>query len=82
MSVSITIKNIPESLHIDLKRQAQNHQRSLSKEILFILEEHSASNKDDISTHQLFEKIDELNKEIKGPLTLKEIDSAINWGRK
>jgi plasmid stability protein len=37
--VSITLKDIPESLHRTLKKRARLHHRSLNKEVLATIEE-------------------------------------------
>ena len=39
MATTITIKNMSEELHKDLKASAARHQRSLNREIIAILEE-------------------------------------------
>jgi len=39
MAATITIKNMPDDLHRDLKASAARHQRSLNREIITILEE-------------------------------------------
>ena len=46
---SITLKNIPEQLHLTYKRRARQHARSLQAEILHTLGESAGSNSEDSS---------------------------------
>jgi plasmid stability protein len=38
MSKTLTIRNVPEGLHAQLKRRAEQHHRSLNSEVVHLLE--------------------------------------------
>ncbi|NBC18140.1 MAG: Arc family DNA-binding protein [Bacteroidetes bacterium] len=39
MPTTLTVRNVPPSLHARLKRRAKEHRRSLNSEVLAVLEE-------------------------------------------
>ena len=78
--VNFTIRNIPDSLHHKIKRNAKFHHRSLNSEFLVMLE--SVFNKQpELDTAKILAETRALRKKAKGFLTAKEIQKAKEWGR-
>jgi len=80
MPATITIKNIPDDLHMELKARAARHRRSLNGEIIAILEErlHRRKRKPEevlASIHALRERFKDFR------MTDEEIDQAKKEGR-
>jgi plasmid stability protein len=78
--VSMTLKNIPEDIYLQLKEAAALHHRSLNSEILYCLERSLGTHKIDVEDHlskakQLREKTTKLL------LTDSEINIAKSDGR-
>ncbi len=48
---ALTLKNIPDSLYLQLKEAARAHHRSLNSEILFCVERTLGTHKIDVSEH-------------------------------
>ncbi len=48
---ALTLKNIPDSLYLQLKEAAKAHHRSLNSEILYCVERTLGSHKIDVSEH-------------------------------
>lgn len=72
---TLVIKNVPDHLHATLKLRAQRHHRSLAKEALTLLEQGMAS------APQAAAPLPTPITLPGGPITIEEIESAINWGR-
>ncbi len=71
---TIVVKNVPEAVHARLKAQAERNHRSVSKELLTLIESTTAPKR----------VAPTLPPPIKlkgGPLTTEEIEAAINEGR-
>ena len=71
---TIVVKNVPEAVHARLKAQAERNRRSVSKELLTLIEWSTAPKR----------VAPTLPPPIKlkgGPLTTEEIEAAINEGR-
>lgn len=71
---TIVVKNVPEAVHARLKAQAERNHRSVSKELLTLIEASTAPKR----------VAPTLPPPIKlkgGPLTTEEIEAAINDGR-
>ncbi len=80
---NLTIKNVPDDLHARLKNQARLNHRSLNSEILHRLAQTSPNEEfDPVREEELLRQVRELHKRWKGPpLTIDEIEAAINEGR-
>lgn len=76
----LSIKKVPEHLHLRLKRRAQQHHRSLNGEVLAILEEAVAAEGAEIPDR--LERIRELRSRFSGELTAEEVRAAIEEGRR
>ena len=77
---TLTLKNIPDSLYMQLKDAAQAHRRSLNSEILYCVEQTLGTRKIDIVEHlEIARNLRE--KTIRHPLTDKLINDAKNEGR-
>jgi len=77
---AITLKNIPESLYVQLKTAARVHHRSLNSEILYCVERTLGTHKINVSEHidvarKLRAKTAQQN------LTDQELDDFKNDGR-
>jgi len=72
---TLVIKNLPDELHIELKLRAQRHHRSLAREALTLIEQGMAG------IPQLTDPLPEPVTLPGGPITIEEIEAAINWGR-
>ncbi len=77
--VSITLKNIPKELHQRLKKQANEHRRSLNSEIIARLE----FAQDEVKTldSEVLRRVRALRKSVKGVLTDKQIQEFKIAGR-
>lgn len=63
---TLTIKNIPDAIYRQLKRQAVQHHRSLNQEVIACLERSTASVPFDPST--VLAQARELRKQYRGPV--------------
>ena len=70
---TLVIKNLPETLHARLKEQAQRNRRSVTKEVVTLIESGLARN--------VARALPPLIKLKGGPLTIEEIEAAIEEGR-
>ena len=77
---SITIKNIPEDLHLRLKQRAEEHRRSLNAEVIACLEAIMAERTDDPEAWIREARV--LREEVGGYLTPDSIDALIEEGRR
>jgi len=81
MPVTITLKNIPESLYERLKEAAQRNHRSLNGEVLERLQD-SVGGWQALSVEERLERIRAARVTLKGgPFDLEELDRYINEGR-
>ena len=71
--MTLVIKNLPESLHARLKEQAQRNRRSVTKEVITLIESGLSRNAP--------RPLPPLIKLKGGPLTTAEIEAAIEAGR-
>ncbi len=77
---TLTLKNIPDFLYIQLKEAAQAHRRSMNSEILYCVEQTLGTHKIDISEHlEIARNLRE--KTIHHPLTDKLMSHIKNEGR-
>lgn len=79
MPMNITLKNIPAFLHQRLKERFAEHGRSLSKEIIAILELNVFPQK--LKGEDFLRQIRKKRAELKLHLTIEEVESAIEEGR-
>jgi len=78
---TITLKNVPRSLHVKLKQQAKSHKRSLNQEAIACLEETLQTTRP-VPVHILEERFQKVRDAVKvPPLTDDFLDWAINHGR-
>jgi antitoxin FitA len=77
---SITLKNIPEEIHQSLKIMARIHHRSLNNEIITCLERYT--HHDQSQTQSVLEKARFNRSKISTVIKAKDIELAINEGRK
>ncbi len=77
---TLTLKNIPDFLYIQLKEAAKAHRRSMNSEILYCVEQTLGTHKIDISEY--LEIARNLRKKtIHHPLTDKFLNDTKNEGR-
>lgn len=77
---TLTLKNIPDALYIQLKEAAQVHRRSLNSEILYCVEQTLGTHKIDLPKYlEIARNLRE--KTLHHPLTDKRIHEAKNEGR-
>ena len=78
---TLTLKNVPDALIDRIKRQAEQHRRSLNREAINILE-HGAGSGAPISVEARLERIRAMrNRYNLPPLTEEFLDEAKNEGR-
>jgi antitoxin FitA len=78
---TVTLKNIPEKVYSDLKKEAKDNHRSLNGEILFALQLYLQRKRERPHSEEIMRKARELRARVKGSLSAEEIDGAINEGR-
>jgi antitoxin FitA len=76
---SITVKNIPDSIYKKLKQQAETQHRSMNSEIIACLERSVEPNR--VSADEILRQARIMRKKVKGSLSAKEIQDAIDQGR-
>jgi antitoxin FitA len=76
---SITVKNIPESIYKKLKQQAEAHHRSMNSEIIACLERSVEPNR--VSPDEILRQARMMRTKVRGTLSAKEIQDAIDQGR-
>ena len=77
--MNITLKEIPEELHQNLRRRAETHGRSLNKEVLTILE--AVVNPVKRSAKDLLTQIEERRARMPHIVKEAELESIIREGR-
>lgn len=77
--VTFTLKNISETLHRQLKKQAQAHHRSLNSEMLTCLEK--AAGSVTINIDSLLKRAHSMRQQISGHLTNRELRLLKDKGR-
>lgn len=80
---NLTIKNIPQGLHEELKRRAAANRRSLNGEILAILERGDDTQRERrVGADDVLRRLREVRRQMRGPgLTPEEVDHTIDEGR-
>jgi len=77
---TITLKNIPAELHRELKKRAEEHHRSLNKEILATLK-NATSGTIRLDPAKLEESVRRARSLFRRPITAREIDRWKREGR-
>jgi len=77
---TITLKNIPADLHRQLKKRAEEHHRSLNKEIIATLK-NAASGTHQLDPTKLEESVRQARALFRRPITAREIDRWKREGR-
>ncbi|MFL6501616.1 MAG: FitA-like ribbon-helix-helix domain-containing protein [Candidatus Udaeobacter sp.] len=77
---TITLKNIPADLHRQLKKRAEEHHRSLNKEIISTLRS-AASGTHRVDPTELEESVRQARALFRRPITAREIDRWKREGR-
>jgi len=77
---TITLKNIPADLHRQLKKRAEEHHRSLNKEIISTLRS-AASGTHRVDPAELEESVRQARALFRRPITAREIDRWKREGR-
>jgi antitoxin FitA len=77
---TITLKNIPDDLHRQLKKRAEEHHRSLNREVLATLRS-AASQIRRVDPAALIREARAVRKKFKRPVTAREIDAWKRAGR-
>lgn len=77
--LTFTLKNIPETLHRQLKKQAQLHHRSLNSEMLTCLEKTTGSVV--VNADSLLKRANSIRQQVSGRLTNRQLRSLKNQGR-
>jgi plasmid stability protein len=77
---SITLKNIPADLHRELKKRAEEHHRSLNKEIIATLKGAARENVR-LDPTNLEESVRQARALFRRPITAREIDRWKREGR-
>ncbi|HEY2680297.1 MAG TPA: Arc family DNA-binding protein [Candidatus Udaeobacter sp.] len=77
---SITLKNIPADLHRELKKRAEEHHRSLNKEIIATLKGAARENVR-LDPTNLEESVRQARALFRRPITAREIDRWKHEGR-
>lgn len=81
---TLTIRNLPDDLHAALKKRAQMNRRSLNQEVIAELSVATGRSRADEARLRWEEAnalVDEMRKGMKGFMTAREIDAAIQDGR-
>lgn len=76
---SITVRNIPDSLHKKLKKRSRLFRRSLNSEIIKCLEEALMPNKNEIE--QLLERSNTIRSKLSFTILNEDINTAKSSGR-
>ena len=77
---TITLKNIPADLHRQLKKRAEEHHRSLNKEIIATLK-NATSGTIPLDSTKLEESVRRARSLFRRPITAREIDRWKREGR-
>ena len=86
---TLTIRNVPDDLHADLKERARRNRRSLNQEVIAELSGDSGTGGVSMDegerkrrrAEQMIAMVDEMRKGMTRFMTAEEIDAAIEEGR-
>jgi plasmid stability protein len=76
---TITLKNVPDSLHAALRSRARNHGRSLNKEVICALEQVLANGPPDANS--LLSEAQAVREEMTVYMTQRDLDAMRQKGR-
>lgn len=77
---TVTVKDLPEKLHRQLKARALQHHRSLNSEIIALLE--AATSPQKLDPDSLLARAASLRKQVDGRLTDSDLAAFRNIGRR
>ena len=77
---TITLKNVPRAIHLNIKKRAERNHRSINGEIISCLEKILGLCEDEADS--LLAKVENVQKNIKFVVSKKEIQEAKIEGRK
>lgn len=76
---NITVRNISDRIHKQLKKRSELSRRSINSEIIACLEEALFTNKSEVE--QILRKSQEIRNNQNFEITLSELEEAKNYGR-
>ncbi|MEX0773891.1 MAG: Arc family DNA-binding protein [Balneolales bacterium] len=79
MPTNITIRDIPDDIYEKIKRQANQHHRSINSEVIVYLKRIVQSHRRD--PKQIIARAKKLKQKAKGSLSMEEIREAIDQNR-
>jgi len=83
---TLTIRNLPEDLHVQLKERALRNRRSLNQEVIAELVERAESRDNPeartLRAEEMIARVAQLRKGMRGFMTAEEIDLARQEGRR
>lgn len=79
MPTNITIRDIPDDVYKNIKRQADLHHRSINSEVIVHLKKMAQSHRRD--PDQIIARAKKLKQKAKGSLSIQKIQDAIEQGR-
>lgn len=77
--MTITLKDVPDDIHEDLRKRAENHGRSLNKEIAAILE--AAVRPQKTNRKELMQRIEDRRARLGFAVDPDQLDAIIDKGR-
>ncbi len=79
---TLSIKNVPDELYLELQAQAQRNHRSMNREVVALLDNGLNGKKIYEDNKSVLEEMRRLRARVAGPpFTLEEIQQAIEEGR-
>lgn len=79
MPTNITIRDIPDDIYKNIKRQAELHHRSINSEVIVYLKKMTQSHRRE--PNQVIARAKKLKQKAKGSLSIQQIQDAIEQGR-
>ena len=82
---TLTIRNVPDDLHVALKERAKKNRRSVNQEVIAELSEAAVGSQQEDKGNRAMQMIalaGELRKELQRTLSAEEIRAAIDEGRR
>lgn len=79
MPINITIRDIPDEVYTQIKKQADLHHRSINSEVIVCLKKLVQSTRR--NPEEVINRAKKLKRKAKGTLSMDEIQKAINQGR-
>lgn len=79
MPTNITIRDIPDDIYENIKRQAELHHRSINSEVIVYLKKMVRSHRRD--PNEIIARAKKLKQKANGSLSMEQIQDAIDQGR-